>query len=275
MSKRNGVNEKRIEKWLEDWGGNAEGRHYRPFLHIRDVPSTGNSYMPWGITTGREHHFLSELEYQHFLLFEFDETIIDIREQFALVPRGETQAIAETLGIKHPRFPGSGLYTVMTTDFLLTRQTGQMTQYEAISVKHSSALDPSSKGFARVMEKQCLEMEYWNEKCIPWHISTNDELPINKVRNLDNMRMSLFDRNLDRHNACLEKFVDLVCEFWHPEITQIDLLAFVGCKFGISQVESVKLFHKSVWLHLIEVDLDRNIIHPEFPIHLKQDDRHA
>jgi hypothetical protein len=48
------------------------------------VPSSGRSRRPHGITTKRVHHLLSDIERDLFYLFDWDEDVEDLREQFPL-----------------------------------------------------------------------------------------------------------------------------------------------------------------------------------------------
>ncbi|MGP7816533.1 TnsA endonuclease N-terminal domain-containing protein [Niallia sp. 01092] len=59
---------------------------------------------------------------------EYSGFIVDIREQFPLLPIEETIIIAEELGIKHPTDPNTGEPVVMTTDFLVTVSKNQQYQ---------------------------------------------------------------------------------------------------------------------------------------------------
>ena len=69
--------------------------------------------------------FLSDLERNYFYITEFSDFIVDIREQFPLLPLEETLVIADELDIKHPTDPKTGEPIVMTTDSLLTINNGQ------------------------------------------------------------------------------------------------------------------------------------------------------
>ncbi len=79
--------------------GQGEGATFRPYLHVRDVPSQGRSAIDLGIKTGRLHHYLSDIEYAYFLLAEFSIFVRAIREQYALLPWNETLKIALSYGI--------------------------------------------------------------------------------------------------------------------------------------------------------------------------------
>lgn len=136
--------------------GQGKGTDYKPWLRVQDVSSKGLSSKIFGIKTQREHHFLSQLETQCFLLAEFGDLVIDIREQFPLLPLTLSNKIAETLNIAHPKVPSSKELNVMTTDLLLTIKTPDGIRYEAICVKPESEL--SNK---RIAEKIDLERVWW------------------------------------------------------------------------------------------------------------------
>lgn len=69
---------------------------------------------------GRIVHLLSELEWNAFLVAEFTDTVVDIRENFPLA-RTRTRELATKLGINHPAPYADDV--VMTTDLLLTIKT--------------------------------------------------------------------------------------------------------------------------------------------------------
>lgn len=75
----------------------------------------------------RVHHLLSDTEFKYCLLLDFCPQVIDIKEQFALLPYGETSVIATELKLRHPRFDKSVTPFVMSTDLVVTtldRRTG-------------------------------------------------------------------------------------------------------------------------------------------------------
>lgn len=115
MSKRKRITQ--IEKWIKEGRGSGVGIDYKPWLKIQDVSSLGRSTRLKGIKTNRQHEFLSDLERNYFYLTEYSDEVIDIREQFPLLPLEETIVIADELGIKHPTDLKTGKPIVMTTDF--------------------------------------------------------------------------------------------------------------------------------------------------------------
>ncbi|PED06616.1 Tn7-like element transposition protein TnsE [Bacillus pseudomycoides] len=152
MSKRKRTS--KIDKWIKEGRGTGSGADYQPWLKIQDVSSLGRSTRLKGIKTARQHEFLSDLERNYFYLTEFSDVILDIREQFPLLPQEETIVIAEELGIKHPADPKTGDPIVMTTDFLLTVDKGQGVFEVAHTIKMKDKLLEE-----RVLEKFEIERE--------------------------------------------------------------------------------------------------------------------
>jgi hypothetical protein len=136
--------------------GVGEGQDYKPWLRVQDVKSRGLSSKTQGIKVAREHHTLSQLETEFFYLAEFSDSVIDIREQFPLLPLNLSFKIAQTFEIEHPRVPKTDELSVMTTDFLITRLIDGEICYEAFNIKPASELKN-----ARVLEKIDLERMWW------------------------------------------------------------------------------------------------------------------
>lgn len=53
-------------------------------------------------------------------MLEITDDVIDIREQYPLLPLKDTLEIANELGIEQPKHPQTKEPIVMTTDFLIT-----------------------------------------------------------------------------------------------------------------------------------------------------------
>ncbi|WP_179106464.1 TnsA endonuclease N-terminal domain-containing protein [Terribacillus halophilus] len=165
--------EERIEKLLKEGRGSGTQAEYKPWLKVSEVPSKGLSTRIKGWKTKRVHHLLSNIETDVFYILEWSNEVIDIREQYPL-PRPETINIAEELGISHPKYPRTDIYTVMTTDFLITVEEEDQYKYKAITVKPSVELEKK-----RNIEKLEIERSYWDSKGVDWLILT--ELDISKT----------------------------------------------------------------------------------------------
>lgn len=67
--------------------------------------SRGRTARGVGIKTGRLHGFLSDIECNYYYYLDISENVIDIREQYPLLPIEETILIANELELEHPKNP--------------------------------------------------------------------------------------------------------------------------------------------------------------------------
>lgn len=160
--------------------GLGEGKDYKPWLRVQDVKSKGIRSQIYGRKTQRVHHLLSSIESQLFYLSEFSDSVIDIREQFPLLPINYTQKIAKIIGVEHPSHPTSGEPIVITTDFLLTIRSEHGIRYQAISVKPEDEVNNQ-----RVLEKIDLERVCWELLNVPFGLFVGNELTRTQSRNID------------------------------------------------------------------------------------------
>lgn len=160
-----------IKKRLKEGRGIGVGQEYKPWIRIQDVPSKGRVTRLKGIKTCRQHEFLSDMERNYFYLLEYSDDVVDIREQFPLLPIEDTISISEELGIEHPRNPKTGEFIVMTTDFLITvcRNNENSTLARTIKSKND-LLD------RRILEKFEIERVYWKKREVDWGIVTEEEI---------------------------------------------------------------------------------------------------
>jgi len=160
-----------FERALKRKYGIGEGRDYKPWIGIQDVKSKGTRSLIYGRKSQRDHHMMSSIESESFYLAEFSSSVIDIREQFPLLPLNYTQKVAKTLGVKHPTHPHTKEPIIMTTDQLLTIDSSQGTTYHAISIKsEDDSSDP------RVLEKNDIERVCWELLGIKFSYFTGNEL---------------------------------------------------------------------------------------------------
>lgn len=180
MAKRSrNTSERIITRRLREGRGQGNGATYKPWLTVQDVPSQGLTHRIKGWTTERVHHLFSNLERDVFYLLDWSECILDIREQYPLLPLGETEAGAKQVGVRHPTDPHTQQAVVMTTDFLLDVQEGHTTVQQARTVKPADQLDNP-----RVLEKLEIERRYWQSRGVDWGIVTEHEISTVQAANI-------------------------------------------------------------------------------------------
>jgi hypothetical protein len=183
--RRAGFDEKVLRRYVDEKRGVGVGNLYTPWLRVRDVASIGASYRLTGCWThDREVHLFSSLELQWFLIFDWMEQVVDIREQFPLMPQEHTILLAETHGISHPRDCKSKFPVVMTSDFRLTIKRNGVQSEQIRTVKYARDLRKN-----RVREKLQLEKLFWEQHGIPdWAVVTEYGLSRTAVRNIELLR---------------------------------------------------------------------------------------
>lgn len=254
MRGRRFLTEADIERHISNGYGQGAGASYLPWLRVQDVPSHGHSRKVQGVKVDRLHHLFSNLEHGYFLVCEFSEDIVDIREQYPLLPRENTQAIASSLGLIHPRYRGTSVSTVMTTDFVLTtkRIDGSYKSY-ARTIKYKKDLE--GEGARRTLEKLEIEKFFWEAQGIDWTIVTEEEFSMPLVHNLGILRkFSHISRSLMQPDL-EEEFLQVLGSLRNFPITTAQALKKISSQLYISYQDSRALYHHLIWNKRISLDL--------------------
>lgn len=128
---------KTVEKRIAEGRGCGEGASYRPWLEVGDVSSTGRKHLVTGSRFGRDIHLLSDIEFRLFLMLDWADNVVDLREQFPL-DLDLSIAVAKRLGIRHPSYPGTSDPAVMTVDFMVTTTAADKGKFIAFNAKADS-----------------------------------------------------------------------------------------------------------------------------------------
>lgn len=191
MARTKGSVANRIKKWTKEGRGQGSGPNYKPWLTVRDVPSKGTSSRIMGWKTKRVHHFLSQsLEESYFYLLDWSPVVIDIREQYPLLPLEETLEIAEGLGLKHPINVKTKEPEVMTTDFMITVEDKEGISFVARTLKKFSDINETKT--LRLYEKLLIEEVYYRRRNISWGIVTEEDMSRDLVENIKFIHYALY-----------------------------------------------------------------------------------
>lgn len=181
MAKRKyGLTEKKIAKYIKEGRGQGIGNEYISWIKVQDVPSHGRISRVKSWKTQRVHHFLSDLETKYFYYLEWQDDVIDIREQYPLMDRSLCMEIADDNNIKYPRDPRTQTPIIMTSDFMITKiYLDKREEHIVRTAKYANALEDE-----RTLQKLFIEKEYYNIKNIDWGIVTEDIIPNVLVNNI-------------------------------------------------------------------------------------------
>jgi hypothetical protein len=240
--KRYSNSEAKNARWIKEGRGQGLGAKYKPWLTVRDVPSEGRSHRIFGHLTQRTHHLLSDLELATFLLLQWRESSIDIREQFPL-DLSVTKRLCEDAGVQHPAVVG--VPQLMSSDFVVTTNDKKDVSF-VLQVKHSSKLED-----ARTIEKLEIERRFWLEKETPWYLVTEKEIPPIVFKNIEWLyNLQQQELKPDEELRYFEFYLKQVAQ--NPQLTVIDL-----CK----QLDSVYTLELGDSLFQLRLLLARRYFH--------------
>ena len=257
LAKRNRVETpEKQAKWIKEGRGSGYGENYKPWLTIHDVPSKGGRSRIAGTKIKREHHLLSNLERDYFLILEYRDSVIDIREQFPLFELTETLAIAKECGIEPPTDPISNCPIVMSSDFRITIKAGNGTVDVVRTVKPKGDLMDE-----RIIQKFEIEKRYWKSKGLDWGIVT--ELEINQVlaKNLNDLRSCHDLSNLDGFKSISVKNQDALVSAFKQTVSGNrvvirDIAHDFDSKMTLEIGTSLSIFKHLLYTKQINMDID-------------------
>ncbi|MFX0549537.1 TnsA endonuclease N-terminal domain-containing protein [Hathewaya histolytica] len=207
MAKRKRIHN--IEKMIKEGYGTGIGSEYKPWIKIQDVPSLGRVTRVKGMKANRQHELLSDMERNYFYILEFSDRVIDIREQYPLLPIEETISIADELGLKYPKNTEIGEEIVMTTDFLITMSTENGVKEVARTIKSKDDLLDK-----RIIERFEIERVFWKKRDIDWGIVTEEEIDKTVAHNISFIQGYRDIKNVDCFTDMASSDIqDLIYEF--------------------------------------------------------------
>ena len=248
-----------IEKMIQEGYGTGVGSTYKPWIKIQYVPSLGRVTRIKGIKTKRQHELLSDMERNYFYILEFSDKVLDIREQFPLLPLEDTLSIAEELGIRHPKEPETKEDIVMTTDFLITIETNSGIKQVARTVKSKD--DLLSR---RIIEKFEIEREFWKRRDIDWGIVTEKEINKTIANNISFVREYKILEELDSfNNIDYRDISDYIAEYIKRIVDDTRSIRTISSEFdkdmNLDIGSGLSIFKYLIANKIIEIDITKNI----------------
>lgn len=253
-----------IERHIANGFGSGAGAGYVPWLRVQDVPSMGRSHKIQGVKVERIHHLLSDLERAYLLVCEFSEDVVDIREQYPLLPFESTQAIAKAIGVRYPRYKATALPLVMTTDFLLTvRQPNGDFKSVAKTIKYQQDLKQDS---LRTLEKFEIERRFWMSQGVDWAIVTEESFTQDLIKNLGLLRRYAQLPRALMNSSLHTEFLELL-EFSRPyPWSTSECLRKIATRLGITYGDARDIFFNLIWRKIIQIDLSGAPLHLKSPL---------
>ncbi len=256
-----------IEKMIKEGYGTGIGSEYKPWIKIQDVPSLGRVTRVKGMKTNRQHELLSDMERNYFYILEYSDDVIDIREQYPLLPIEDTIAIANELGIKHPSNPETGEYIVMTTDFLITLSPKEGIKEVARTIKSKDDLLNE-----RIIEKFEIERVFWEKRDIDWGIVTEEEIDKTIAHNISFIQGYRDIRNVDSFSEMkIIEVKDFIYEFLKRIVDDQRSMRTICLAFdndmNLEKGSGLSIFKYLIINKIIEIDISKKIdVNKNIPI---------
>lgn len=265
------VTQEAIDKRIASGDGQGVREDYVPWIKIRAFPSRGTSHIVPGVKVHRAHHLLSNAEYHYHVILEHDRSIIDIREQFPLLPVAETHAIASSLNVRQPVYPGTNVPLVLTTDFLITQQdeTGKE-RLVARSLKYAQEIEKASKFEQdRLLEKLEIERIYWARRNVEWKLVLYERLSQNKIRNLLLLRSYAVISPSLASEKNIYRLLEILSVAKTDEIPLKTLLVKVAKELYMEYMGVKSLFFHLAWTGRLKVNISSKLIELSRPLHVE------
>lgn len=245
----------KLDRYIREGRGQGEGIDYVPWIKIHDFSSKGRATRIYGLKTNRIHHFHSDNQLRAFLLFEWSDKVIDIRESYPLLDLMEVVDKKDDLRLDKLVDKESGEPYILTTNFLLTIQDedGNI-EYFARGIKNYSELNKKS-----TIEKFEIERRYWLAKGIDWRVITNREINRQFCKNIEWVRETLVDNNAKKPEieSLSEELIFYLMNSKHIRLTNL-LKEYESIK-GLESGMGLYLFRYLVGKKLIQIDMRNKI----------------
>lgn len=237
---------------LKEKRGMGRGKDYRTWLEPHEFGSNGRAHRIRGWIVDRTYSLMSDGELRCFLLIQLEPGVVDIREQYPLLPLALTEEIANDLGINHPP-KNRKKKTVMTTDLVVTFFDQDKGMYEiAIAVKTKEELQKP-----RTVEKLKIEEEYWKRLGVKFIVVTEEDLDHKKAINLTFIYRQYFWAEENRVNEeGIEELVDaLKLKLQENDKRLSEILQELEKEHGLEEGDGPNFLYYLITHQKIEVNL--------------------
>lgn len=242
----------KLQRYIKEGRGKGVGKEYIPWIKTHEFSSKGRATRILGVKTGRIHHLQSDNQYRAFLIFEFSNKVLDIRETYPLLDVMEI--IDEKHDLRFDKFQDKETKEnyIMTTNFLLTvKEPDGSERYVARTVKNTSELKRKI-----TWEKLEIERRYWLQRQIQWQIITEKQLPRQLAKNIEWVRETLLEGSegeLDKEQLSL---VLLRYLLENDELPLKQVLKVFDKQEGLSKGSGLFLFRYLLAKKEIQIDMN-------------------
>ncbi len=232
--------------------GVRQGVEYKPWLKIRDVPSSGTSSSVLGIRIPRLYNFLSELETIYFYLIERQNSTIDIQEQWPILDIDRTLELCAEYGVRHT-YRGFNPEP-FTIDFLITTLNIQNKPI----VRAASIKTPEDAKNPLIRQRLLIEYLWCKERGIEWTLVDTSRFTKTLLENLRFMRS--WHRQRYTPNPEVEAlFLEQFHFTYRNNILLDEIIQRISKKMLINTDLALDMFRYCAWFNHIQISLEHSL----------------
>lgn len=234
--------------------GSGDGKNFKPWTEVKDVPSRGRVHRLWCAKDERTDHLLSDLERNCHFLGEYLTAVKWMKQQYPLLSLTETLQLAKDLEIKrHPTHPDTGCPAVMTTDQIWTLAKRDHSTFEvALNCKYVA-----DREMPRNQDKRRIEEAYHDRRDRP--LLDFDETIVSDdfVVNWGFVRTLLRPEYANPQRDTLATSIDRNFREWVNDANprQNELVAKAAKDTGASKPEVITALHALIATRVWSIDI--------------------
>ena len=177
-----------------------ERNEERMTLKVTTFSSKGRATRIYSYKTKRIHHLQSDNQLKVFLMFEWIDSIKDIKENVELKDLETTIYNVDNLRLDKFMDKETRQLYQLHTNFLIKILKEEKYEEIAVSVKSLSELERKT-----VIEKLEIERRYWKVKNIKFYLVTEKEINKQLIENIKWVREALIDKSIENKAEISEK----------------------------------------------------------------------
>jgi hypothetical protein len=271
------ITKETIYQWISEGRGQGHGSEYIPWIKItrRRSPSGGHLEFEHVPLLNRHFHLLSKNELLVALLLLWL-GVEDLRDQFPCWPWAHPHPLykhplfkpetlpwsegsivcAQSIGVKHPRYPNTKINYIPTIDLMATRRILGTVSAVAFAVKPEESEVPLNNDD---LEKLAITTEYCSRLSIPWKLVSGTLIPSTFATNLCTLLPYSDKLNRGLENEWLE-FIDILNCNLSQNISIHESLTKVEIATGLTRPNVLTLFRRALWFRKTNIDLRHAIV---------------
>lgn len=221
-------------------------------LKVTTFSSKGRATRIYSAKTERIHHLHSDNQLRAFLILEWNDEVIDIKEGVRLDNLLETIDDKENLRLDIFTDKNKGELYDFFTNFLITIKHQDREVIKAISIKNTSEFKRQS-----TIEKMEIERRYWRSKGIEFCVVTEKEIDKTLANNIQWVRETLLVDSIEDKSIKADKLLNYLMINKENKVT--DVVEEFERDFRLVNGEGLYLFRYLIARKIIKVDIYKEI----------------